>query len=114
MSTYYYMVCKECNCKGGFLSRQAWGIGNFEIISTFKFMALHRDHKPVLMSEHDIDGSMWDDSDAPETSFKFLRETHGIMPRSGDWSIINNSDYMEDAESIWEKQQGYVHPKGDQ
>ena len=41
MSTYYYVACEKCREYGGFLSRQAWGWGNFDICDTFAFIANH-------------------------------------------------------------------------
>ena len=58
MSTCYKFFCQECKDFGGFLSRQEWGIGNFNIIETFKFLALHKDHKPYLISEHDPENEL--------------------------------------------------------
>jgi hypothetical protein len=84
MSTYYAFVCRSCKTKGGFLSTQMWGTGNFDIIKTFKFFGLHMFCRgPVeLMSEYAEDYS-----DLPEDK-DFLDRTVGIFPNSDDWGFI--------------------------
>lgn len=101
MSTYYKFVCKECNQSGGFLSRQAWGIGNFDIIETFKFLGIHKDHHPYLVSEYEEDYDSHNDiSDSKEHCEKFLEDSDGIMPSSNDWKIVNENEW-KDVEKIW-------------
>lgn len=98
MSTYYKFVCEKCNKSGGFMSEQAWGIGNFDIISTFKFLALHKDHKPYLVCEHDGEYD-----DVPEYDFvDFLNKTKGVMPHSNDWELVSDNDW-KDVEKKWAK-----------
>lgn len=101
MSTYYKFICKKCNQSGGFLTRQAWGVGNFNIIETFKFLALHLGHEPYLVSEHTEDYE-----NTPEDTWKnvekFIAETHGIMPNSDDWALVKENDW-KDVERLFEE-----------
>ncbi len=101
MSTYYKFVCKEHNTSGGFLSRQAWGKGNIDIIMTFKFLALHMDCQPYLVSEDEKDWGI------PEEVCidieKFLKDTHGMMPHSNDWALQEKNDW-KDVEDKWEEE----------
>ena len=94
MSTYYHFVCKECNEKGGFLSRQAWGTGNFDIIETFKSLAVHKDHKPILHCKHD-DGGEPDISRSKKSKAKFVEESKGMMPHSNDWELVEENDWSK-------------------
>src|SRR3990167_10785271 len=96
MSTYYYFACKEHKVKGGFLSRQAWGIGNFDIIETFKFLGLHKDCHPYLISE--------DEEDELENQHpsEFVEQTRGIMTHSNDWQLVEENGW-KDLEAKWEK-----------
>jgi hypothetical protein len=98
MSTYYTFICKEHNKQGGFLSRQAWGTGNFDIIETFKFLALHKDCKPYLVSEHTDDY----ENVPQEEPQKFVEETRGYMPHSNDWELVKNNEW-KDVEKKWEE-----------
>ncbi len=99
MSTYYKFVCKECNKSGGFLSQQAWGIGNFDIIESFKFLGLHMGHKPYMYSEHDDT-----QYDTPEhDKSEFIEESKGIMPSSNDWDKVSKNEW-KDVEKIWERE----------
>jgi len=103
MSTYYKFICKECETSGGFLSRQAWGDGNFDIIETFKFLMLHKEHHPFLVSEHN---ELYDDTpsvdDTNEFWQKFKEDTRGVMPHSNDWEIVKTTEW-KDVESKWEQ-----------
>lgn len=100
MSTYYKFVCKEHNQSGGFLSAQAWGQGNFNIIETFKFLMLHKHCRPYLVSEYD------NDYETPEGAWdnkkKFIDDTHGIMPHSDDWSLVKENEWKI-VEELFEK-----------
>jgi hypothetical protein len=100
MSTYYKFVCKKHNQSGGFLSRQAWGEGNFSIIETFKFLMLHKGCRPYLVSEDEGDYETPDD--AWDNKKKFIEDTHGIMPHSNDWSFVNDNEW-EKVEELFEK-----------
>lgn len=105
MSTYYEFFCKECKDYGGFLSRQAWGIGNFNIIETFKFLALHKDHQPYLISEHDPEYELkYDICDdlKEEKNKKFIELTHNYMPLSNDWELVRKNDW-KDVGKLWEE-----------
>lgn len=81
MSTYYYFVCKKCSKYGGFLSRQAWGYGNFDIIDSFKFIAKHMSEcgseNIGVVSEHYIDENYGEDKELPSDV--------DVYPRSDDW-----------------------------
>lgn len=82
MSTYYKFHCETCNESGGFMSRQAWGCGNFDIVDTFKFVMAHIYCDPNgvhLCSEHSKEYS------APDTP---QEKTQDIFPSSGDWGFI--------------------------
>lgn len=107
MSTYYYFGCKLCKQRGGFFSHQAWGWGNFDIISSFKFLALHADCRIektlesalCVFSEHD--DYLYDEmNELPEEDF--IAKTKGIMPRSNDWQKVTKS--WNTAEEEWEKE----------
>jgi len=101
MSTYYKFICKKHNQSGGFLTRQAWGTGNFDIIETFKFLGLHKDCNPYMVSEHENDHET--PEDAWENVQKFIEDTHGIMPNSNDWSLVNENEW-KDVEKKWEEE----------
>lgn len=83
MSTYYYFWCKKCDRTGGFLSRQAWGWGNFDIIDSFKFLALHigacGEEYIGMVSEHS------DRCYKEGNRVKFLEKTKDYWPYSNDW-----------------------------
>lgn len=97
MSTYYKFICKECNVSGGFLSRQAWGTGNFDIIETFKFLGLHLNHNPHLVSEFTEEYM-----EIPEEChLVFIEQTRGIMPASNDWGIVRENEW-KNVEKAWE------------
>lgn len=81
MSTYYYFVCKKCSKYGGFLSRQAWGYGNFDIIDSFKFIVKHMqecgtEHIGIAV-EHDIFENYEKDKELPSDE--------DVSPCSNDW-----------------------------
>lgn len=100
MSTYYKFVCKEHNTAGGFLTRQAWGHGNINIIETFKFLALHMNCRPYLVSEYDEDDGT--SEDLWSNKEKFITDTHGMMPHSDDWRLVKDNEW-KDVENIWEE-----------
>ena len=82
MSTYYSLACKACSVRGGFASRQAWGWGNFDIFSTFEFMArhagcCHAEPGCVIMISEDSD--LWECEEQPED------DVPGVLPCSDDW-----------------------------
>lgn len=84
MSTYYYFICKKCAKYGGFLSRQAWGYGNFDIIDSFKFIVKHKQECGVehigVVVEHDIFENYEEDKELPSDEDAF--------PLSNDWSVL--------------------------
>jgi hypothetical protein len=106
MSTYYKFICKECKQSGGFLSRQAWGAGNFDIISTFKFVMHHTlscgENSLRLVSEYSTKYDYLETAPEPMA---------GIFPSSDDWKFI-----AERREQPWSmtKDQWYRanHPDG--
>lgn len=52
MSTYYHLLCEECKVSSAcFHAQQAWG--SWVDASAHGFLREHRDHKPVVASEHD-------------------------------------------------------------
>ena len=79
------------NISGGFLSRQAWGTGNFDIIETFKFLGIHKDCQPFLVSE---DTDIYHDTPNIEDDIdKFIKDAHGIMPHSNDWRLVEENNW---------------------
>lgn len=97
MSTYYYFKCEKCKRTGGFLSRQAWGWGNFDIIDSFKFLGLHIaecGHDNIRMTwEHD------DDCYNEEPKDSFLKRSEGIFPYSNDWEFMKKTE--KDYDKAW-------------
>ncbi len=52
MSTDYYFICDKCKVSSGcFHAQQAWGSWTDE--SAHEFLREHRDHEPIVVSEHD-------------------------------------------------------------
>ncbi len=84
MSTYYYFVCNKCSKYGGFISRQAWGYGNFDIIDSFKFIVKHKQECGTenigLAVEHDIFENYEEDKDLPSDK--------DVFPHSNDWCSL--------------------------
>lgn len=97
MSTYYKFVCKKHNKSGGFLSHQAWGLGTFDIIESFKFLGLHKDCEPTLYCEQTTEYEETPEEDVD----KFIEETRGMMPHSDDWELVQAG--WQDAEKKWEE-----------
>lgn len=103
MSTYYYFICKRCEVKGGFLSQQMWGTGNFDIIESFKFLGRHlacvgRDEpgNVCLVSERDNE-SLW----KTERKDKFLKHTEDIFPFSDDWVTVTKRKSVGAIKEDW-------------
>ncbi len=106
MSTYYFFKCNKCNVKGGFLSRQMWGWGNFDIVASFKFLGKHlRDcgtEHIGMLSEHDEDYLTAKDD---------LKGTEGIFPCSNDWKFISENwgigsgRNREQIDALWMQQE---------
>ncbi len=93
MSTYYYFFCNNCQRRGGFLTRQAWGWGNFNIIDTFKFISYHSEkcgHKNIrIISEHD---SEYEFDNIGIEEIEYYREAEGIFPHSDDWEYMEKNE----------------------
>jgi hypothetical protein len=93
MSTYYGFHCDKCKVTGGFLSSQAWGVGNFDIIDTFKFVMHHAlecgQQNIGMHSEHDDAYEEWPTVhlSGPDRE-KFLEDSKAIFPSSNDWQFI--------------------------
>ena len=91
MGTYYSFHCTKCKVQGGFLSEQAWGTGNFNIVDTFKFVMLHAlNCGPAsigMNAEHEY--CDWPDTHIDqEVRLRFLEESQDIFPSSNDWGFI--------------------------
>lgn len=100
MSTSYKFHCEKCGESGGYLSRQAWGWGCFDIITSFKFLAVHiRECGPEgikVVSEHD---------DRYSCAQKNLAErSAGDMPRSNDWAIVRINSQWKNVEQAWKEE----------
>lgn len=103
MSTYYKFVCKKHNISGGFLTGQAGGTGNFDIIETFKFLGLHKDCEPVLYAEQTKEYEETPSiDDCQESMTEFIEDSKGIIPHSNDWELVEKHDWKE-VEGEWEK-----------
>lgn len=108
MSTDYHLHCLKCDQYGGLLTRQAGCVGNFDIITTFKFAMLHilhcgeeylrfvcEDHTPYLDKFVEFN---------PELKEKFLDDTKHIAPHSDDWETVRKHPGAFDlALEEWEK-----------
>ena len=56
MSTYYKLISKSSGLRGGFITRQVWGYGNVDVISTLQFIlyVLSKGATSIeIVSEHD-------------------------------------------------------------
>ncbi|WP_059174003.1 hypothetical protein [Bacillus sp. FJAT-27445] len=108
MSTYYYFKCVKCKRIGGFYSRQAGGWGNFDIIDSFKFLALHTDKCGPqyirVISEHDEDYEM--DTNAEKMDFYRSQSIH-YFPSSNDWEFMrkNYRKNFVNTHDLWIKEE---------
>lgn len=111
MSTNYSFYCEPLKMKNGFFSRQAWGWGNFTIITCFKWLAYCIEKYGIesikVISEYDIEyEEHWN---TIKNNFKyfasiqldFLIKTRDYYPRSNDYGKegkpIDNEDWFNDA-----------------
>lgn len=90
MSTYFYFRCRKCDETGGFFSRQMWGCGNFDIVSSFKFICYHTidcggNGDIHVVSEHD------DNAYKEKDKKEFLKLTEGYFPCSNDWDFVKDN-----------------------
>lgn len=85
MSTYYNLGCSDCKKRGGFFSRQAWGVGNTDLIETFKFITWHTLNCGAagfdVLSEHD-------DEYFENQDYDLLENARGYFPHSSDWTFM--------------------------
>ncbi|WP_316569421.1 hypothetical protein [Neobacillus sp. YIM B06451] len=108
MSTYYYFKCNKCKRIGGFYSRQAGGWGNFDIIDSFKFLALHTDMcgpKFIrVISEHEEDYEM--DTNAEKMDF-YRSQSINYFPGSNDWEFMkkNSRKNFDTIHALWIKEE---------
>ena len=87
MSTYYAFACLKCETTGGFFSRQAWGIGNADLVASFKFYAVHAiecgaEHVRVL-HEGDARNEWPNQTNDPA----WLLEHKAVFPRADEWAL---------------------------
>ncbi|WP_400163119.1 hypothetical protein ACAF76_006515 [Brevibacillus sp. TJ4] len=94
MTTNYYFTCTKCGTRGGSLSNQAWGWGNFEIVESFKFLAFHISHcgeESIRVISEEAD----DYIDLLHDEYNlFLEETKNIFPHSRDWEFLVRSQEL--------------------
>lgn len=96
MSTYYSFKCDNCKLLGGFMSRQAWGTGNADLVDNFKFVMHHSlecgvEHIGVI-SEHSEEYGEWPNTNIESKArLKHLIDTEGIFPHSSDWEFMRDS-----------------------
>lgn len=116
MSTNYSFHCKKCKVRGGSFTRQAWGWGNFNIIGSFKFLALHvRDcgaESIGVVSEYNYTGEPDCDLD-PEARREFLEKAKGIFPHSNDWGFMRKAG-LEPDDSWTEQALEKIGKEGDE
>jgi hypothetical protein len=109
MGTDYYFKCDKCGDVGGWMSRQAWGIGNCDMIKNFKFCMWHtlycggkvfivREQTP----EEESGKHYWLDK---ERYLEFLKQSDGIFPRSRDWNFMDKYDNILKADEAWIKKE---------
>jgi len=99
MGTYYYFYCEECKERGGFLSRQAWGWGNFDIVDSFKFIAKHirecgsKNIRIIDENAIELEEVCDKESCRDENKFRkqFLKDTNDIFPKSNDWEFMSKA-----------------------
>lgn len=107
MSTYYYFKCSNCKQTGGFFSRQMWGIGNFDIIDSFKFFAHHAVRCGTeyigIYSEHEDKYYDWESMTDSGNRKKFLKETKDVFPLSNDWKFMEEKH--KDFKKEWVKRE---------
>ena len=100
MSTYYSFKCDNCKLLGGFMSQQAWGTGNADLIDNFKFVMFHSLECGTgyigVVSEHEQEYDDYEDTNlSGEIRCKHLEDTRHIMPSSSDWQFITNHQDKE-------------------
>lgn len=80
MSSSFYFKCNKCQEIGGQYTRQAWGWGNFYVITSFKFLAFHTEHcgpgSISVVSENDIDVNVFN----LKNDLDFLQKTKDYFP----------------------------------
>lgn len=108
MSTYFYFHCSEHKVSGGCWTRQAWGLGNADLIDAFKFVMYHvSECGPDSVGIH----SEYDDEGWGNTSFEkehrrqHLEQTAHIFPRSDDWEFMAQIPNGEDFRERWVRDQ---------
>jgi len=108
MSTYYGFVCSLCKLRGGFCSRQAWGVGNADLIDNFKFTMYHAlNCGPEYVSMYSEDD--YTTEDYPDTNIdgearrKHLEDTRHYMPGSSDWKFVSKHYSSENWDKVKEK-----------
>lgn len=93
MSTYYKFRCPKCGEAGGFFSCQAWGWGNCDIFSNFKFIVAHSHCGTIeILSEHAE--AYFDDSEELRwlerlESDEDLRKN--VWPHANEWAHVKES-----------------------
>lgn len=107
MSTYYSFTCNNCKLRGGFMSRQAWGVGNADLIDTYKFVMYHAlncgTDKIALKSEHEDDYDLPDTNIDGEAREKHLIDTKDIFPHTSDWEFMKKHDSktVSELKKLW-------------
>lgn len=96
MSTYYSFKCDKCKLLGGFMSRQAWGSGNADLVDNFKFVMYHSlecgtDYVGVC-DEHSEEYTDYEDTNIQtKARLKHLKDTVNIFPHSSDWEFMRDN-----------------------
>ena len=112
MSTDYQFTCDDCKESGGFFSEQAWGWGNCDIFTNFKFLVAH-----VLcagyrvISEHEEiygDGPREEKFHRRLCTDQYLRED--VWPRANEWEWARAGDSAK-CRDEWLKHEGLDAPR---
>ena len=108
MSTYYSFKCDKCKLLGGFMSRQAWGTGNADLIDNFKFVMHHSLNCGTefqgVVSEHQQEYEDYEDTNiASEARKRHLAATEDIFPHSSDWEFMreNENTKIPELKKLW-------------
>lgn len=95
MSTYYYFTCQKCRTRGGFLGKEAWGWGSFDMIESYKFLAYHITtcgESEIRIISEEVD----DYVDLLHEEYNaFLDQTSHIFPHSADWEFFDRWKHLE-------------------
>lgn len=88
MSTDYKFACTKCSTTGGGFTRQMWGIGNADLVASFKFYAVHTlscgGENIRVLNEHKDEFYDWPDQ---THDVEWLRENRDVFPRASEWAM---------------------------